>query len=96
MLYHRLAAAGALLVTALVSVLVIVGLTRRADSTRFAEHKSVGFHIELVRENPPDTPSGDVECKSFAFVDSSYKIFNRGEAALSGLKLGTKCACEQA
>jgi len=50
--------------------------------------------LVAVRLTPKDGPNGFVECESFAQVEFTYQIQNRGKSAVSGLKLGSRCASE--
>lgn len=50
--------------------------------------------LEVVRLRPAGEPGSDIECASFAHVDFTYKIVNRGSRPISGLKLGLSCGCE--
>ena len=50
--------------------------------------------LEAIRIAPNGDVRQDIVSSSFAPVDFQYRIVNRGRSPLTGLKLGTSCACE--
>lgn len=76
------------------SILVVAESRRRLFFAGSAERASTGPVVAAVRLNPKGDPGAEVECASFSLVDFTYQVFNRGERPITGLKVGTKCACE--
>lgn len=75
----------------------LVATVRRAPRTTSAillEQKSSSPDIEATRVKPAGEPAADIECESFAAVDFTYQVSNRGAVPITGMKLGTRCGCE--
>lgn len=92
----RSATAVFVLVTALLALLVIAR-HRSAPSVAHSSPRALATApVELVRLSPPGDASTEVDCQSLAFVEFTYQVYNRGPVPIKGLKLGTKCGCEEA
>jgi hypothetical protein len=78
----------------LVGAVAISQLARRGSEADSAKQIRAAARVEVVRVEPPADAISEMECASLAFVELAYRAFNRGEAPITGLKLGTKCACE--
>lgn len=95
MLYRKFTVCAVLFIASLASVLVIGQRDRRAGSTNSDQQLSIHPPIETVRLNPPGDAGAEIECSTLGWVDFTYQIFNRGQVPITGLKIGTKCACEE-
>lgn len=76
------------------SLVATVEYVPRTTSAIPAEQKSSSSIIEVTRVKPAGEPAADIESESFAAVDFTYHVSNRGTAPITGLKIGTKCGCE--
>lgn len=83
--------AGAIVIAPLLALGSVI-LVQRGRETKDAEsaHPMLGVN----RVNPPGELGEETECSSFAPVDFQYRIVNRSQQPISGLKFGTSCACE--
>jgi hypothetical protein len=59
-------------------------------------NRSTRLAVELARLNPPGSSgnNADIDCVSLDSVEFTYQVRNRGGSRITGLKVGTKCACE--
>ena len=91
---RKLAFGAIVTLVGLMAVVVIGQRGRWADSADRGGPSSIAPALEAVRLNPPSDTCAEVECASLDFISFAYEIFNRGQAPITGLKLGTKCGCE--
>jgi hypothetical protein len=88
--------------TCTVGVVLLVVLSLVAIGERFyrdeyglsEDKKPDDGRIVVRRVTPASNAAGEVECTSLGLVEVSYEVSNRSGAQITGLKLGTKCACE--
>lgn len=76
-----------------VALLFLVG--QRSPRTVPAERPSLGAAIQATRLSPPGDPAGEIDCTSLEWIHFTYQVSNRGQVPVAGLKVGTKCACEE-
>lgn len=66
----------------------------RAGSNNFSTRSLAHPRVEIVRVKPPVEKTDVVECASLAFAEFTYRVSNRADAPIKGLRVGTTCACE--
>jgi hypothetical protein len=96
MRHIRFAAAVLVSVTALLVVFVVA---RHRSASSFGDSSprvSAAAAVEVVRLSPAGDANNEVDCQSLAFVEFRYQVYNRSDIPIKGLKLGTKCGCEEA
>jgi len=60
-----------------------------------AGDNNIASWLEVARVSPPGEPDAEIECERLDQVDFTYEVMNRGKVPLKGLKIGTKCSCEE-
>ena len=94
MLRRKFILVGMLMVPLLALCLIVVQRGRGTNQAGPSQSSSPHATLDVIRVSPPGELGSETECPSFAQVDFTYRIFNRGQHAISNLKLGTSCACE--
>ncbi|HUY90186.1 MAG TPA: hypothetical protein VMV10_15725 [Pirellulales bacterium] len=88
--------AAAIVLAASAMLAFVLGQRRDDPGSRYPrKHAANPPAINAVRVSPPGDPSAEIECASLDHVEFTYRILNRSVSAVTGLKLGTKCSCEQ-
>lgn len=95
MVRHRFPLVLLALVALVASTVVIARRCQLAKSSDSARGTFASVPIEAVRIAPLGDPNAEIETSSSTFVNLTYQVHNRGQLAITGLKLGTKCDCEQ-
>jgi hypothetical protein len=85
-------------VTAIVLTFLCLSVAGIVQQARTGASAGVSGSVDLaiVRLEPQGDPDGEIECESHAPVTFTYQVSNRGSSPITGLKLGTKCSCEEA
>lgn len=92
---YRQISIGVVFVALAASVLAIVPRVRVPTLTGSVQRRLPHDAIEVIRLTPAGEPTDAIKCDALERVEFTYQVLNHGETPITGLRLGTQCACEQ-
>lgn len=94
MLHVNFKVGSAALIAVVASVLA-TSYRRLSTSKESAVPPPAASQVEVVRLAPAGDPHAGIECSALDWVHFTYQVSNDTQAPITGLKLGTECACER-